>query len=64
MPCQPCGCRRPTAAMVPQSRRRRIQQSANVLGDRCVRWRWEWGTMAANVRHFGHNVSTDVVGLL
>jgi hypothetical protein len=50
--------------MVPHSRHHHIQQSANILGDRCVRWRWEWGTMAAAVGHLGHNVSTDVVGLL
>jgi hypothetical protein len=49
---------------VPHSQRRRIQQSANILGDRCVRWHWELGTMAATVSHFGHDMSTDVVGLL
>jgi hypothetical protein len=50
--------------MVPYSRRRRIRQSANILGDRCVRRRQEWGTMAAAVGRFGHDVTTDVVGLL
>ncbi len=50
--------------MVPHSRRRHTRQSANILGDRCVRWRWEWGTMAAAVGQLGHDVSTDVVGLL
>ncbi len=50
--------------MVPHSRRCGIQQSANILGDRCVHWRQEWGTMAAAVGHLGHNVLTDVVGLL
>ncbi len=50
--------------MVPHSRRRCIQQSANILGDHCVRWHQEWGTMAAAVGRFGHDVSTGVVGLL
>ncbi len=50
--------------MVPHSRRRRIRQLANILGDRCVRRRWEWGTMAAAVGQLGHDVLTDVVGLL
>ncbi len=50
--------------MVPHSRRCRIWQSANILGDCCVCRRWEWGTMAANVGHLSHDVSTDVVGLL
>jgi hypothetical protein len=50
--------------MVPHSRRRRIRQSANILGNRCVRRRWEWGTMVAAVGQLDHNVSTDVVGLL
>ncbi len=36
-------------------RRSCIQQSANMLGDHCVHWRWEWGTMAAAV---GHLVTT------
>jgi hypothetical protein len=58
------GRRRPTAAMVLHSRRRRIRQSANILGDRCVRRRREWGAMAAAVGRFGHDLSTDVVGLL
>jgi hypothetical protein len=48
--------------MVPHSRRRRLQQSANMQGDRCVPRRQEWGTMAAAVGHLGHNVLTDVVG--
>jgi hypothetical protein len=50
--------------MVPHSRRRRIQQSANKMGDHCVRRRWEWGTMAAAVGHLGHDVSSDIEGLL
>ncbi len=50
--------------MVPHSRRRRIRQSANILGDRCVRQRWEWGTMAAAVGQLGHDLLTDVDGLL
>ncbi len=50
--------------MVPHSQRRCTRLSANILGDRCVRWRQEWGTMAAAVGHLGHDVSTDVVGLL
>ncbi len=58
------GRRRPTAAMVSHSRRRCIRQSANILGNRCVRRRREWGTMAAAVGQLGHDVSTDVVGLL
>ncbi len=58
------GRRRPTAAMVPHSQRRRIRQSANILGDHCVRRGWEWGTMAAAVGQLGHDVSTDVVGLM
>jgi hypothetical protein len=48
--------------MVLHSRRRRIRQSANILGGRCVRR--QWGTMVAAVGHLGHDVSTDVVGLL
>jgi hypothetical protein len=50
--------------MVPHSRHHRIQQSANILGDRCVHWHWEWGTMVVAVSHLGHDVSTDIVGLL
>ncbi len=49
---------------MPHSWRRRIQQSANILGDCCVRRCPEWGTMVAAVGHLGHNVSTDIVGLL
>ncbi len=52
------------AAMVPHLRCRRIWQSANIQGDRCVHWCWEWGTMVAAVGHLGHNVLTDIVGLL
>jgi hypothetical protein len=33
-------------------------------GDRCVRGHREWGTMAAAAGHLGHDVSTDIVGLL
>jgi hypothetical protein len=56
--------RRPTAAMVPHSQRRRIRQSANILGD-CFMWRRrEWGTMAAVVGHLGHGALTEVVVLL
>jgi hypothetical protein len=58
------GRRRPTAAMVPHSQRRRIQQSANILGYCCMRWRREWGTMSAVVDHFGHKTSTGAVVLL
>ena len=43
-------------AMVPHSRCHSIR--------RCMRRRWEWGTMAAVVSNLRHNVSTDVVGLL
>jgi hypothetical protein len=50
--------------MVPHTRRRRIQQSANILGDCCMRQRREWGTMGAAIGHLGHNASTDIVGWL
>jgi len=36
------------------------QQSANILGDCCMRRCQEWGTMAAVVGHLGHDVSTVV----
>jgi hypothetical protein len=49
---------------VPHSRRRRIQQSANILGNYCLHSHWEWGTMAAAVSHLGHNGLMDVVGWL
>ncbi len=52
------------ATMVPHSRRRRIQQSANILGDHCVHQCWEWGTMTDAVGHLSHDVLTDVVGML
>jgi hypothetical protein len=48
--------------MVPLSRRRRIQQSANTMSNCCMERRWEWDTMAAVVGHLGRDVSTDVVG--
>jgi hypothetical protein len=48
----------PTAAMVPHSRRRHIQQSGQLLMWR----RQEWGTTAAVVSHLGYDVLTDVVG--
>ena len=57
------GGSRPTAPMVPHSRRRCIQQSANILVDCSVRQSREWGTMSAVVCHLGHSVSTDVVGV-
>jgi hypothetical protein len=63
-PTDHCGRSRSTATMVPHSWRRRIRQSANILGDCCLRRPQEWGTMAAVVGHLGHNVSTDVVGFL
>jgi hypothetical protein len=50
--------------MVPHSWHCHIRQSANILGDCCVHRRREWGTMAAAVGQLGHDVSTDVVGLL
>ncbi len=50
--------------MVSHYWRRRIRQSANILGDRCVCRHWEWGIMAAAVGHLGHDVLTDVVVLL
>ena len=40
-----------------------LSQSANILDNCCMRWRWGWGTMAAIVGHFGHDV-TDTVLLL
>jgi len=46
------GRRRPTAAMVPHSRRRDIRQSANMLGDCSMQRLRVWGTMAATVDHF------------
>ncbi len=58
------GDRHPMTAMVPHSRRCRILQSASILGDHCVRRHLGWGTMVAAVGHLGHDVSTDVVGLL
>ncbi len=48
--------------MVPHSRRRRIQQSSNILGNCHLRWRQEWGTMAAAVGHLGHDTLKDVMG--
>jgi hypothetical protein len=50
--------------MVPHSRRQHIQQSANILGDCFMRQRHEWGTMAADVGHLGHDALTDIVVLL
>jgi hypothetical protein len=59
---------RATGAMVPDSRRHHIQQSANIIGDCCLcrrrRWRREWGTMVAAVGHLGHKAWTDFVGWL
>jgi hypothetical protein len=52
------------AAMVPHSRRRLIQQSANILGDGSVRRRQEWGTMVTVVGHLGHDMSADIVVFL
>ena len=56
------GRRRPTAAMVPHSRCRRIRQSANSMSDCCMWRRREWDTMTAVVGRLGHDVSKDVVG--
>jgi hypothetical protein len=50
------------AAIVPHSLHRRIHQSANILGDCCLHWRWEWGIMAAAVGHLGQDALTDIVG--
>jgi hypothetical protein len=50
------------AAMVPLSWRRHTRQSANILGDCCLRWRQEWGTMAVVVGYLGQDASTDIVG--
>ncbi len=63
-PTESGGCCLPMAAMVPHSWRHRIRQSPNILGNCCLCWCQEWGTMAAAVGHLGHNASTDVVGLL
>jgi hypothetical protein len=49
---------------VPNSQRRHMQQSANMLFDCCIWWHQEWGTMAAAVGQLGHDVFTDVVVLL
>jgi hypothetical protein len=56
------GHRRPTAVVVPHSRRRRIRQSANIMDDYFMRRRREWDTMAAVADHLGHDMLTDVVG--
>jgi hypothetical protein len=58
------GRRLPTAAIVPHSRRHRIQQSANILGDCCMHQHREWGIIAAVIGHLGHDASTDIVGWL
>ncbi len=50
--------------MVPHSRRHRMQQSANILGNCCMRQRREWGIIAATIGHLGHDASTYVVGWL
>ncbi len=52
------------AAMVSHSRRHRIWQSANIMGDCCLCQRQEWGTMAAAIGHLGHNALTDIAGWL
>ena len=52
------------AAMVLQSRRCHIQQSANILGNCFMCQRWERGTMAAAVGHLGHDASADIVSWL
>ncbi len=49
---------------MPHSRHCCIRWSANMLGDHCVHWRWEWSTVTATVGHLGHDVLTDIVGLL
>jgi hypothetical protein len=50
--------------MVAHSWRHRLRQSANILGDCCMRQCQEWGIIAAAIGHLGHNASTDVVGWL
>ncbi len=47
------------AAMVPHSWHRRIQQSANMLGDCSMRRHCEWVTMAATVDHSSHDALMD-----
>jgi hypothetical protein len=41
-----------------------LQQSANILGNNCLHWHWEWGTMVAAVGYLGYNASMDIVGWL
>ena len=53
------GHRSLTATIVPHSLRHHIQQSSSMLGDCCVRRRWEWGIVEAAVDHV-----MDVVGVL
>jgi hypothetical protein len=50
--------------MVPHSRLHRTRQSANIMGDCCMRRHREWGTVTAVVGNSRHDVSADVVGLL
>jgi hypothetical protein len=50
--------------MVPHSRRHRIQQSANILGNCCMHQCGEWGTIVAAIGHLGHDALMDVVGWL
>ena len=52
------------ATMMPHFRLRRIHPSANMMGDCCVRRRWEWCTKAATADHLGHDMLPDIAGLL
>jgi hypothetical protein len=49
--------------VLPHSWRRRIRQSANILGDCSLQRRRDWGTRTAVVGHLGHNVLTDIVSV-
>jgi hypothetical protein len=52
------------AAMVPHPQHRRINQSANMLGDCYMLWCQEWGTIVADINHLDHEASMAIVGLL
>ncbi len=50
--------------MVPHSRRHRIRQSANILGNCCMHQRQEWGIIAAAISHLVHDALMNIVGWL
>ncbi len=50
--------------MVPHSCCRRIQRSANILGNYFMCWCWEWRTMVAAISHLGYGAPMDSVGWL